>query len=164
MEAKNRISGNMFWILEAFKQVNQEIDFDQPLRNEICFNRDEILFYDCLVFNKDREDSLFVNINGTLYEYLSNDKCELILKLIKIFDKRHSKNPMSINQSVRKSLLQIEAKNFPNVKNFSNSNCNTHRISKRSSLEGLDVVMKANILLLYRDNTSKFLYEYILIV
>jgi len=62
MEVKNRINGNLYWIFEALKVVNKEINFDLPtlLKSN---KKEEIMFYECLVFNKLKEDSLFLHIN-----------------------------------------------------------------------------------------------------
>jgi hypothetical protein len=56
--------GNFLWFLEAFKVSNREINYDKPLRiNE----KDEILFYECLVFYEDREDALYCESEVIIY-------------------------------------------------------------------------------------------------
>ena len=56
MEAQNKIyNGNFLWMLEALKVINFELNYDKPKLN---IGVDEILFYECIVFNENREDSL----------------------------------------------------------------------------------------------------------
>lgn len=56
-------NGNLFWVLEALKIVNKEINFDLPLNLNKSSTEEAIVFYDTIVFNEDKEDSLFVQIN-----------------------------------------------------------------------------------------------------
>jgi hypothetical protein len=60
-ENKNIYFGNLSWILEAFKIVNKDLNFDSAMKNEHNFTN-EIKFYECLIFNSDREDSVYVQI------------------------------------------------------------------------------------------------------
>ena len=48
--------GNFLWYLEAFKVSNKEINYDKPIRGS---RKDQILFYECVVFNEDKEDALY---------------------------------------------------------------------------------------------------------
>ena len=84
-------NGNIFWIFEALKIVNKEFDFDKPYEDRSEFYMNDILLYECIILNDDKEDSVFVQQNGVLYEFFSNDKCELVLKLIKYFENKHCK-------------------------------------------------------------------------
>ncbi len=52
-------NGNLFWIFETLKTVNKEINFDKPVKNS---DYEEIMIYECIVFNEDREDSLFLQV------------------------------------------------------------------------------------------------------
>ena len=56
-EKKNPLySGNAFWIYEAFKTVNQDFDFDRPYTDKPQYAKNELLIYECLMFNDDREE------------------------------------------------------------------------------------------------------------
>ena len=62
MENKNKTyHGNYFWILEALKVTSKEICFE---KNFDCskLSKNDIIFYDSLVINEEKEDSLFFHI------------------------------------------------------------------------------------------------------
>jgi hypothetical protein len=111
---KNSIHGNLYWVFETLKKVNNDFNFDLPIK---VTQNNEIVLYECIVFHPDKEDSLFVQYDDKLYEYFSNDKCNIILKLIKIFK---------------------------------------HKFCKTKKNEVIkDNKIKANLHLVYNDNTSK---------
>ena len=63
MEKKNKtFFGNYFWILEAIKLTDKEMNFDKNIDFTKLKNSD-ILFYDSLVINDDKEDSLFFHVS-----------------------------------------------------------------------------------------------------
>jgi hypothetical protein len=66
IENKNIFLGNLSWILEAFKTVNKDINFDTAMKNDHNYSS-EIKFYECLIFNNDREDSVYVQIEVFLF-------------------------------------------------------------------------------------------------
>ena len=59
-------SGDYFWILEAFKIVNKEINFDAALKYDLQA-KDEIMFYESIVFHDEKEDSLYLQIDVNKY-------------------------------------------------------------------------------------------------
>ena len=62
-EKKNPLySGNAFWIYEAFKTVNQDFDFDRPYTDKPQYAKNQLLIYECLMFNDDREYTDFLNM------------------------------------------------------------------------------------------------------
>jgi hypothetical protein len=61
MDANEFIKGDLLMVLEALKIVNKEFNLEDD--NEDKFNK--ILLYDSLIFNKDREDSLYFQVNVT---------------------------------------------------------------------------------------------------
>ncbi len=62
MEKPNRtFYGNYFWILEALKITNKEINFDKPI-DLTKLKHSDIIFYDCLIINDDKEDSVFFHV------------------------------------------------------------------------------------------------------
>jgi len=66
MEKENKTYyGNYFWIMEALKITNKEINFDKNFDLAKLKNSD-ILFYDCLVINDDKEDSVFFHVTVKL--------------------------------------------------------------------------------------------------
>ena len=63
MEKKNKTyNGNYFWILEAIKHTDKEMNFDKNIDSSKLRNSD-IIFYDSLVINEDKEDSLFFHVS-----------------------------------------------------------------------------------------------------
>jgi hypothetical protein len=69
IENKNIFLGNLSWILEAFKTVNKDINFDTAMKNDHNYIS-EIKFYECLIFNRDREDSVYVQIEVFLFKII----------------------------------------------------------------------------------------------
>lgn len=95
-EKKNpEFEGNIYWLYECLKTESQDFPFDKPYTDKKYFIENEYLIYECLMFNEDREDSLFVMQNGVLYEYFSTDKSELLLKLIQYYTNRLKHNFIS---------------------------------------------------------------------
>jgi hypothetical protein len=172
-------NGNLYWVFEALKVVNKEIDFDKTFNETDSFSNNEILIFDCIVFNEDKEDSLFFYKEGTVYEYFSIDKCELILKLIKLFEKKdyyQNKNKNNINLNIGTSIFPSKLPTINNSfdKNSQKVNLNLltknqssrrssngyiylphHHTKVSSSLSNLQTNIKANILLTYKDNSCK---------
>ena len=98
-EKKNpEFEGNIYWLYECLKIENPEFPFDKPYTDKKYFIDNEYFIYECLMFNEEREDSLFVMQNGILYEFFSTDKSELLLKLIQYYTNR-LKNNYSQKQS-----------------------------------------------------------------
>lgn len=153
-------NGNLFWIFEAVKIVNKDVNLDIPIDTDKFKQFEEIQFYDCIVFNEDREDSLFVQLEDSLYEYFSNDKCELILKLILLFEKRLKLyRALSIAQNNFKFKTELPAIKGINVKQSSKSG-NTKFKRMASSMSSLTETIYANLLLVYKDNSIRWLYNY----
>ena len=98
-EKKNpEFEGNIYWLYECLKIEYPEFPFDKPYTDKKYFIDNEYFIYECLMFNEEREDSLFVMQNGILYEFFSTDKSELLLKLIQYYTNR-LKNNYSQKQS-----------------------------------------------------------------
>jgi hypothetical protein len=105
-EKKNPIfEGNIYWIYEAFKVNRQDFDFDKPYTDKIQYTKDKFSIYECLMFNDDRENSLFVMQDGILYEYFSASRSELILKLIQYYENRLKWN---VSESLKEDSEPIE--------------------------------------------------------
>jgi hypothetical protein len=198
-------NGNLDWVLEALKTVNKEVNFDFNFK-DVSSKTNEILLYDSLVFSNDKEDSLFFQIEDNLYEYFSNDKSELILKLIKLFEKKNpdreqmemkfrlsmlnskqiidSKSPGSTS---RRSIISNEKEYYnnnetvdtPESKNRTQLNSmksvlnpsaskfltkKSTQVNKSmrnsSSLKNLNSDIVANLYLVYKDNSVKWIYNY----
>ena len=122
-----------------------------------------------------------------MYEYFSNDKCELILKLIKLYEKKYKNiNPSksdlfatelrpklsslqptfplpliksTTNKAKQKKILIVEN---DLIQKTTSSNSNVKRPLQRmaSSIATLDAVIYANLYLQYKDNTVKWIYYY----
>jgi hypothetical protein len=59
MENNNEyIKGDLLMVLEALKIVNKEFRIDEEDTDE----KSKILLYDSLIFNKNREDSLYFQV------------------------------------------------------------------------------------------------------
>ena len=108
-EKKNPLfEGNIFWLYEALKNVDQDFSFDHPYTDKPEYYSKHFLFYECLMFNEDREDSLFLMQNGILFEYFSTNKYELILKLIQYYENRLKNNiskELTINSIPQKKVI-----------------------------------------------------------
>ena len=155
-EKKNPLfEGNIFWLYEALKNVDQDFSFDHPYTDKPEYYSKHFLFYECLMFNEDREDSLFLMQNGILFEYFSTNKYELILKLIQYYENRLKNNiskELTINSIPQK-------KSNPNDKilkkrfKFNNENHKDPESKFKSTI-------KANILIQYKDGTTHWIYSY----
>jgi hypothetical protein len=176
LDSNKIYSGNYSWILDAFKIVNKEIKFDTALNKENI--KEEIKFYECIIFNSDKEDSVYVQIEDNLFEYFSSDKCELMLKLMKIFENRNSKDrKLDMGPSLNKKFLP----DIKSIKSFKNdlskkqslitSNSNTREASTElkktsrrkiisSSVLGLTSLIKGNLFLIYKDNSTRWVFDY----
>lgn len=154
-EKKNLLySGNTFWIYEAFKTVNQEFDFDKPYTDKPQIINNQLLIYECLMFNDDREDSLFIMQDGVLYEYFSENKSELLYKLIQYYENRlkHNLDP----SLVEGSHPMKKTNQFTNVLNkrfFQNEKVPDPESKFKSTVKG-------NLFLVFKDKTTKWVYEY----
>lgn len=116
-----------------------------------------------------------------MYEYFSSDKCELLLKLIKIYEGKHIKNKISefskISRVGSKNLLpsieglQSHKTQLSKKKTFITTISNTNegsteiKISPRNkksstNVSGLNSVIKGNLFLIYKDNSFKWVYDY----
>ena len=117
-EKKNpEFKGNVYWLYECLKTESQDFPFDKPYTDKKYFIENEYLIYECLMFNEDREDSLFVMQNGVLYEYFSTDKSELLLKLIQYYTNRLKNNFIfKLNQQTENIKLKRENPNNPGKK------------------------------------------------
>lgn len=154
-EKKNLLySGNIFWIYEAFKTVNQEFDFDKPYTDKPKIINNQLLIYECLMFNDDREDSLFIMQDEVLYEYFSENKSELLYKLIQYYENRlkHNLDPSLVQGShpLRKSnqFTKVLNKRF-----FQNEKIPDPESKFKSTIKG-------NLFLVFKDKTTKWVYEY----
>ena len=104
-EKKNpEFEGNIYWLYECLKIEYPEFPFDKPYTDKKYFIDNEYFIYECLMFNEEREDSLFVMQNGILYEFFSTDKSELLLKLIQYYTNR-----LKNNYSQKQSGLNLKA-------------------------------------------------------
>ena len=149
-EKKNpEFEGNMYWLYECLKVEAPDFPFDKPYTDKKYFIDKEYLIYECLMFNEDREDSLFVMQNGVLYEFFSTDKSELLLKLIQYYTNR-----LKNNYTNKSSELNLCNKNESNI---SDSN-KKYSIKKRFKFnndndpeKAFKQQIKGNIYIQYRD-------------
>lgn len=52
--------GNLLWVLEALKVVNKDTNFNQlTMDHNLNDSSMDLLIYDCIVFNEEKEDSLY---------------------------------------------------------------------------------------------------------
>ena len=141
--------GNIFWLYECFKTESQDFPFDKPYTDKKYYIENEYMIYECLMFNEDREDSLFVMQDGELYEYFSTDKSELLLKLIQYYENRLKNN---ISYDLVKDSLPIKRENpLSDI------------VKKRFKYDpetNFKTIIKANIYIEYRDGTSSWQYNY----
>jgi len=122
-EKKNpEFEGNIYWLYECLKVEYPEFPFDKPYTDKKHFIDNEYFIYECLMFNEEREDSLFVMQNGILYEFFSTDKSELLLKLIQYYTNR-----LKHNYSKKQSGLNLGMKDTDSIK----SDENKYSIKKR---------------------------------
>ena len=112
-EKKNpEFEGNIYWLYECLKLEYPDFPFDRPYTDKKALIENEYLIYECLMFNEDREDSLFVMQNGVLFEFFSTDKSELLLKLIQYYTNR-----LKNNYSNKKSNLNLLIKDDTDLEN-----------------------------------------------
>ena len=149
-EKKNpEFEGNIYWLYECLKNEAPDFPFDKPYSDKKFFIENEYFIYECLMFNEDREDSLFVMQNGVLYEFFSTDKSELLLKLIQYYTNR-----LKYNYSYKDNNLNLCDKK----ENESVENSKKYSINKRFKFdENLDPEkafkqqIRGNIYIEYRD-------------
>ena len=149
-EKKNpEFEGNIYWLYECLKVEAPDFPFDKPYTDKKFFIENEYFIYECLMFNEDREDSLFVMQNGVLYEFFSTDKSELLLKLIQYYTNR-----LKHNYSYKNSNLNL----YDKKENESLENSKKYSINKRFKFdENLDPEkafkqqIRGNIYIQYRD-------------
>ena len=149
-EKKNpEFEGNIYWLYECLKVEAPDFPFDKPYTDKKFFIENEYFIYECLMFNEDREDSLFVMQNGVLYEFFSTDKSELLLKLIQYYTNR-----LKHNYSYKNSNLNL----YDKKENESLENSKKYSINKRFKFdENLDPEkafkqqIRGNIYIEYRD-------------
>ena len=149
-EKKNpEFEGNIYWLYECLKVEAPDFPFDKPYTDKKFFIENEYFIYECLIFNEDREDSLFVMQNGVLYEFFSTDKSELLLKLIQYYTNR-----LKHNYSYKNSNLNL----YDKKENESLENSKKYSINKRFKFdENLDPEkafkqqIRGNIYIEYRD-------------
>ena len=106
------------------------------------------------MFNDDREDSLFIMQDGVLYEYFSENKSELLYKLIQYYENRlkHNLDP----SLVEGSHPMKKTNQFTNVLNkrfFQNEKVPDPESKFKSTVKG-------NLFLVFKDKTTKWVYEY----
>lgn len=89
MEKAEVYYGNIYWLLEGLKILKEDYDFDRKISSSSDHNGNSFHFYDCIIFNEEKEDSLLFQDRDDLFEFFSNDKCELILKLMKLYAHKH---------------------------------------------------------------------------
>ena len=149
-EKKNpEFEGNIYWLYECLKVEAPDFPFDKPYTDKKFFIENEYFIYECLMFNEDREDSLFVMQNGVLYEFFSTDKSELLLKLIQYYTNR-----LKYNYSYKDNNLNLCDKK----ENESVENSKKYSINKRFKFDensdpekAFKQQIKGNIYIEYRD-------------
>jgi hypothetical protein len=63
MDDKTEIyEGNLFWLLSVKRKVNKDSSFTLNFQDAKSKETKRISFYESLVFNEDKEDSLFYQI------------------------------------------------------------------------------------------------------
>ena len=148
-EKKNpEFEGNIYWLYECLKIESPDFPFDKPYTDKKNFIENEYLIYECLMFNEDREDSLFVMQNGILYEFFSTDKSELLLKLIQYYTNR-LKNNYS-NKSGDKNICLKDDNELENSKKYSINK--RFKFNKDTDPEkAFKQQIRGNIYIQYRD-------------
>ena len=149
-EKKNpEFEGNIYWLYECLKIEYPEFPFDKPYTDKKYFIDNEYFIYECLMFNEEREDSLFVMQNGNLYEFFSTDKSELLLKLIQYYTNR-----LKNNYSQKQSGLNICMKETDSTKQDENK----YSIKKRFKFnkdtdpeKSFKQQIRGNLYIEYRD-------------
>ena len=149
-EKKNpEFEGNIYWLYECLKIESPDFPFDKAYTDKKSLIENEYLIYECLMFNEDREDSLFVMQNGILYEFFSTDKSELLLKLIQYYTNRlknnYSNKNTDLNLCIKKQDESIEnSKKYSINKRF--------KFTKETDPEkAFKQQIRGNIYIEYRD-------------
>ena len=155
-EKKNpEFEGNIYWLYECLKTESQDFPFDKPYTDKKYFIENEYLIYECLMFNEDREDSLFVMQNGVLYEYFSTDKSELLLKLIQYYTNRLKHNFISGAIDTNISIRNRAAKKNSTLGDSKYSIKKRFKFDDDTDPEkAFKVDIKGNIYIQYRDGTK----------
>ena len=160
-KANNIYYGDIYWLLEAFKKVNKDFNFDSNLTPHP--NYDEIMFYECIVIQEQQEDSLYVQVENNLYEYFSNDKCDLIFKLMKLYENRFLKKNLH-QKNVNRSNVSSVSSILPTISIFESKYKTTGiKTNKKNFLNSSKLnnnIIFGNLLLVYNDNSTKWLYDY----
>jgi hypothetical protein len=149
-EKKNpEFEGNIYWLYECLKEENPDFPFDKPYTDKKYFIENEYFIYECLMFNEEREDSLFVMQNGILYEFFSTDKSELLLKLIQYYTNRlknnYSKKSSELNLYIKDDDESIKNENKYSIKKRFKFNKDT------DPEKNFKQQIKGNIYIEYRD-------------
>lgn len=160
-EKKNpEFEGNIYWLYECLKTESQDFPFDKAYTDKKYFIENEYLIYECLMFNEDREDSLFVMQNGILYEYFSTDKSELLLKLIQYYTNR-LKNNFGTKSHQKKRSTTFKTQKSKESEQKSKKEDTKYSIKKRFKFDdetdperAFKEEIKGNIYLEYRDGTK----------
>lgn len=155
-EKKNpEFEGNIYWLYECLKTESQDFPFDKPYTDKKYFIENEYLIYECLMFNEDREDSLFVMQNGVLYEYFSTDKSELLLKLIQYYTNRLKHNFISGAIDTNINIRNRAAKKNSTLGDSKYSIKKRFKFDDDTDPEkAFKVDIKGNIYIQYRDGTK----------
>lgn len=148
-------SGNIYWLYEALKTTTTDFDFEKPYKDDPEKNDTEMLFYECVKFCDEREDSLFVMQDGVLYEYFAENKFTLILKLIQYYQNRLENNISSNYIDTNNAPITVKKSNF------------TGLIREKFHFDKLEdpektfkTIIRGNIHLTYKNGTTKWVYDY----
>ena len=132
--------------------------------------------YECLVFNDEKEDSLYFQEGNLLKEYFSSDRCDLFLKLLKIYCHKYPNNytcnntNYTINEctkpTIKKERNNDNINDINNEKNKSNNSTNNYINSKSINIQK-DVnnkntgvkLNKYNIMLNYSSKQTELIYD-----
>lgn len=120
--------GNIYWLYEGMKIINEEfkVNFNK-LRP--THNQDSFQFYECIIFNQEKEHSLYFSNDNILYEYFSDDRCELILKLLKIFVYKYSNSFNILNEIKNSTSRNRSVSNIFSNTNNTNNNSNINNLN-----------------------------------
>lgn len=156
VQSKNPIfEGETSWLYECLKNEAKEFPFDKPYCDSPSDCENEFLIYECLMFNRDREDSLFVMQNLSLFEYFSIDRSELLLKLIQYyenhvrynFDKELVEGSLPVEKENKLTSSLVSRFKFDNKK---------HKDPERK----FKAKVVGNILLEYSNGSHLWLYDF----
>ena len=135
--------GNIFWLLEGMKIINNEFSVNF---NKLNSRIESFQFYDCIIFNKEKEHSLYFSLNAVLNEFFTDDRCQLILKLLKIYVYKYSENY---------NILSERVSSFK-----SNSNKNKEVYVNDVQKRIISSKVYGNIYIKYDNDDSKWIYNY----